>query len=107
LQQTVDDGTQLDQVGDRPERAGMARQTDRTIPRTRRILPIAETGPIGWDQDRISVRWREQKVGTTIFTSAAKNSQNLPVQRMAGAGDRYFLWQGMVVGSLSKDPSIG
>ena len=85
----------------------MARQADRAIPRTRRIFPIAETSPIGWDQDRISVRWREQKVGTTIFTSAAKNSQHLPIQRMAGAGDRYFLWQGMMVGSLSMDPSTG
>jgi len=26
---------------------------------------------------------------------------------MVAAGDRYFLWQGMVVGSLSRDPSTG
>ena len=41
----------------------------------------------------------------TVFTSAAKNSEDPPIQSMAGAGDRYFLWQGMVVGSLSRDPS--
>jgi hypothetical protein len=40
----------------------------------------------------------------TVFTSAAKNSEDPPIQRMAAAGDRYFLWQGMVVGSLSRDP---
>jgi hypothetical protein len=43
----------------------------------------------------------------TVFTSAAKNSEDPPIQRMAAAGDRYFLWQGMVVGSLSRDPSTG
>jgi hypothetical protein len=85
----------------------MARQADRTIPRTRRIFPIAEISPISWDQDRIGVRGCKQKVRATVFTSAAKNSQDLPIQRMAGAGDRYFLWQGMVVGSLSRDPSTG
>jgi hypothetical protein len=106
-QQTVDDGTQPDQVGDRPERVGMARQANRAIPRTRRIFPIAEISPIGWDQDRIGVRRCKQKVRTTVFTSAAKNNQDVPIQRMAGAADRYFLWQGMVVGSLSRDPSIG
>jgi hypothetical protein len=53
------------------------------------------------------MRWRKQKVRATIFTSAAKNSQHLPIQRMAEAGDRYFLWQGMMVGSLSRDPSTG
>ena len=40
----------------------------------------------------------------TVLTSATKYSQNLPLQRMAGANDRYLLWQ-LVVGSLSGDRS--
>lgn len=85
----------------------MARQADGSIPRSRRVFSIAEISPISWDQDRIGVRGSKQKMPATVFTSAAKNSEDPPIQRMAAAGDRYFLWQGMVVGSLSRDPSTG
>ena len=71
-----------------------------------RTVSIAEISPIDWDQDGIGVRGCKQKVRTTIFASAAKHSQQFSFQHMAGAGNRYFLWQGVgVVGSLSRDPS--
>jgi hypothetical protein len=103
-QQTVDHGAQLHQVGNRPQRAGRVRHGDKNIPRTRNMFAGDEIGPIGRNQNRIGV-WRGQKkMGATVLTSATQYSQNLPFQRMAGANDRYFLWQ-LVVGSLSGDRS--
>jgi hypothetical protein len=66
-QQTVDDGAQLHQVGDRLERVGMVRHADMSTPRMLRTVSIAEISPIDWDQDGIGVRGCKQKVRTTIF----------------------------------------
>jgi hypothetical protein len=41
-----------------------------------------------------------------VLAPALKHGQRLPLQSVAGAGDRYFFWRGMVVGSLSKGRSI-
>ena len=65
----------------------------------------AEISPIGWNENGIGVRWGEQKMRATVLPLLTKNSNNLPFQRMASAEDRYLLWQGMVVGSLSSDRS--
>ena len=43
---------------------------------------------------------------TAVFAYASKHGQRLPFQSVAGAGDRYLFWRGVMVGSLSRGRSI-
>src|SRR5271157_1575977 len=104
-QQTVDYGSHLHQVGDRPEPAGPVRRGDGAVFQIGGMFSGAEISPIGWNENGIGVRWGEQKIRATVLPLLTKNSNNLSFQRMASAEDRYLLWQGMVVGSLSSDRS--
>jgi hypothetical protein len=85
----------------------LVRCTERTTIRTRQSVPVDGISPIHRDQDRVGIQGGEQKVRTAVFAYASKHGQRLPFQSVAGAGDRYRFWRGVMVGSLSRGRSTG
>jgi hypothetical protein len=66
---------------------------------------VTEISPVGWNENGIGTRGREQKIQSTVFLLLTKNRDVFSFQRMASAEDRYLLRKRVMVGSLSSDRS--
>lgn len=101
-QQTVDDGAQLHQVRNRPQPGG---RNLRGAGSSRCLFALSKISPIGRNQHGIGVRWREKKMQAAIPLPPTKYGDWLSFKGMASPNDGYLFWKGLVMGSLSIDPS--
>jgi hypothetical protein len=66
-----------------------------------------QIGPIGRDQRFTAVRQDQNEKQSTVAMDRPQNRERLTVERMTGTGNRDFLREVLMMGSVTWFPSIG